>query len=234
MAYEVGDTRRPTLTINPYDGNTIVGLTLTSPLGVVSNITPAGPTAGPLPGDGVWTAPQYTLTSPQTWTERWVATNAVTGLGAGAQTIQIDVEPTPPAAGPGQSAAYATVAQYSAIIGGPLPTNLARLLRVASSTVRGEIGGAYWVTTDAPTLALLAEATCEQVAWARGNGWTNGVPVAIRGVALGSASLGATVNPGAGGSSATPTLSPIARELLLNAGLLGGQPDQFAGVWGVY
>lgn len=228
MAYEVGDTRRPTLTIDPYDGNTVVVLTVTSPLGVATVL----PTAG---AAGTWTAnAAYTLTSPQTWTERWVATNAVTGIGAGSQTIQVDVEPTPPAAGPGQSAAYATVAQYSAIIGGPLPTNLARLLRVASSTIRGEIGGAYWDTTDAPTLAVLVEATCEQVAWARGNGWTSGVPALQRDVGIGSAKLGASSGTQAGGGGAVSTLSPIARELLLNAGLLGGQPDQFVGVWGVY
>lgn len=229
MTYEVGDTRRPTLTINPYDGSTVVVLTITSPLGVVTTPALVGPTAGPNVGDGVWTAPQYTLTAAQDWTERWVSTNAVTGLGAGAQSVTVTVEPAPPAIGPGQSTGYATVAQYAAIIGGPLPANLARLLRVASSTIRNEISGAVFDPADVPTLAVLAEATCEQVAWARSNGWTNGMPVAIRGVAIGTVSLGATVNPGAGGSSATPTLSPIARELLLAAGLLGGEPSQF---WG--
>jgi hypothetical protein len=230
MTYQVGDTRRPTLTINPYDGDTVVVLTVTSPLGVA--VTPAltGPTAGALPGDGVWTAAaSYTLTAAQDWTERWVATNAVTGLGAGSQTETVSVEPISPAAGPGQSTALATVQQYSDIIGGPLPANLARLLRVASSTIRGQISGAVYSTTDTDIMATLVEATCEQVAWATANGWTNGLPTTARAVSIGTVSLGATINPGAGGNSATPTLAPIARELLLQAGLLGGEPDQF---WG--
>jgi hypothetical protein len=229
MTYEVGDTRRPTLTINPYDGNTIVVLTLTSSLGVVTTPALTGPAAGPLPGDGVWTAPQYTLTAAQRWTERWVATNAVTGLGAGAQSVEIDVEPTPPAAGPGQSTGLATVAQYAAIIGGPLPANLARRLRVASSTIRNEVSGAVFDTTDAATLATLAEATCEQVAWGVANGWASGTPTTGRQVSIGTVSLGASSGSTAGGGGAIPTLAPIARELLMNAGLLGGEPTQF---WG--
>jgi hypothetical protein len=223
MTYEVGDTRRPTLTIDVYDVNTVVVLTLVSPSGVTT--TPAVTGVA-----GTWTAnAPYTLTAPGDWTEQWRATNAVTGLGAGATSTTISVDPLPPPLGPGQSTAYATSAQYAAIIGGPLPSNLARLLRVASSTIRSEISGAVYDTADAAVLATLAEATCEQVAWARSNGWTNGVPVTTRGVAIGTVSLGATVNPGAGGSSATAVLSPIARELLLAAGLLGGEPQQF---WG--
>lgn len=228
MTYEVGDTRRPTLTINPYDASTVVVLTVTSPLGIATTPALVGPTAGTAPGDGVWTAPAYTLTAAQTWTERWVATNAVTGLGAGAQTIQVTVEPVAPAAGPGQSTGYATVAQYGQIIGGPLPSNLARLLRVASSTIRNEISGAVYDPTDAATLAVLAEATCEQAAWGSSNGWTTGLPTSARSVSFGSVTIGATTS-GAGGSSAVATLAPIARELLLSAGLLGGEPAQ---VWG--
>lgn len=225
MTYEVGDTRRPTLTIDVYDASTVVVLTLVSPSGVTT--TPAITGAA-----GTWIAnASYTLTEPGDWTEQWRATNAVTGLGAGSTSSTVSVDPLPPAVGPGQSSAFATVAQYASIIGGPLPTNLARLLRVASSTIRGEIGGSVWDITTPATATVLAEATCEQVAWAKSNGWVNGFPVATRALSIGSASLGATINPGAGGSGATPTLSPIARELLLNAGLLGGQPDQFG--WGV-
>lgn len=225
MTYEVGDTRRPTLTIDLYDANTVVVLTVTSPSGVVT--TPAVTGVA-----GTWTAnAPYTLTEPQRWTERWVATNAVTGLGAGAVTTEIDVEPVAPAAGPGQSAAFATVLQYGRIIGGPLPANLARLLRVASSIIRSHIGGAVWDLTDAATAATLAEATCEQVSYAAENGWTTGRPLPVRAVSIGSASLGATINPGAGGNSALPELAPVARELLLNAGLLGGSPEQFAQGW---
>jgi hypothetical protein len=221
MTYEVGDTRRPTLTIDVYDASTVVVLTVVSPSGVITTPAITGVT-------GTWTAnASYTLTEPGDWTEQWRATNAVTGLGAGATSQTVSVDPLPPPLGPGQSASYATPAQYAAIIGGPLPTNLARLLRVASSIIRTEVGGSIWSIADATTAAVLAEATCEQVAWARGNGWTNGYPVATRALSIGSASLGATINPGAGGSGATALLSPIARELLLNAGMLGGEPDQF-------
>lgn len=229
MTYEVGDTRRPTLTINPYDGNTVVVLTITSPTGVVTTPALTGPTAGPLPGDGVWIAPWYTLTAAQDWTERWVSTNVVTGIGAGAKTETISVEPISPAAGPGQTAALATPDQYGKIIGGPLPSNLARLLRVASSTIRREVSGAVYDITDATTLAVLAEATCEQVAWARVNGWTSGAPAIQRDVQIGSARIGAGAATAAGGGKGVPELSPVARELLLNAGLLGGEPGQF---WG--
>jgi hypothetical protein len=219
--YQVGDTRRPTLTINVYDGNTVPVLTVVSPSGVVTVPAITG-------GAGTWTATaSYTLTGPGDWTERWVVTNAVSGLGAGSTSVTITVDPLPPAPGADQSPAFATAQQYADIIGGPIPTNLARLLRVATSVIRQEIGGAIYDSADAATVATLIEATCEQVAWACGNGWTNGYPVATRALSIGSASLGATINPGAGGSGATPTLSPIARELLLNAGLLGGAPDAF-------
>lgn len=225
MTYEVGDTRTPTLTIDTYDTDTVVVLTITSPLGVVTTPVVTGPD-----GSGTWTAPQYTLNAPQRWTERWVSTNTVSGAGAGAATYTFDVDPIQPAAGPGQSTAFATVDQYSKIVGGPLPANLARLLRVASSIIRGEIGGAIWDITNANTAATLAEATCEQVTWAAANGWTNGVPVSSRAISLGSASMGAATNQ-AGGSGATPTLSPVARELLLDADLLGGAPESVV-VWG--
>lgn len=228
MTYEVGGTRRPTLTIDLYDADTVVVLTITSPLGVVS--TPAITGVA-----GTWTADvPYTLTAPQRWYERWISTNAVSGLGAGSKTVAIDVEPTPPAAGPGQTAAYATVAQYAAIIGGPLPTNLARLLRVASATVRRNIGGApIYDAASAAILAALAEATCEQVKYAAENGWTNGRPMPTRAVSIGSAALGATINPGAGGNAPMPELSPISYDLLLEAGLIGGEPSQFFTTWGV-
>jgi hypothetical protein len=231
MTYEVGDTRRPTLTIDPYDGNTVVVLTVTSPLGVVTTPALTGPVAAG--SAGTWTAAaSYTLTAPQRWTERWVATNAVTGVGAGAQSLEIDVEPAPPALGPGQSAGFATVAQYAAIIGGPLPSNLARLLRVASSTIRKEAGLASYDPTDATKIATLVEATCEQVKYALDNGWTNGTPSLTRQLSLGSASIGApAAGGGSGGSGRLPDLSPVAYELLLSAGFIGSEPDEFA-YWG--
>jgi hypothetical protein len=126
------------------------------------------------------------------------------------------------------------VTQYANIIGGTLPTNLARLLRVASRQLDDFLFATFYDTTDAATLAVLAEATCEQVAYMGANGWwsSGGVPAAQRAVSIGSVSLGATINSGSGGNGAVPNISPVAYSLLANAGLVGGQPDTYAlGGW---
>jgi hypothetical protein len=233
MTYQVGDTRRPTLTLSAFDGSTVVVLTTVCEATGVSTVRATTGVAG------TWTAnASYTLTSPGRWAERWVVTNAVTGLGAGSESLTIDVDPLPPALGPGQTGAYATVQQYADIIGGTLPTNLARLLRVASRQLDDFLFSSIYDTTSVTTLATLAEATCEQVAYMGANGWwtTGGVPALARSVSIGSVSLGAPSGSSAGGgSSATiPRISPIAYSLLVNAGLVGGQPDTFAlGGWWV-
>lgn len=232
MTYQVGDPRRPTLAISTYDVNTVVVLTVTcEATGVV--MTPAVTGAG-----GTWTAnASYTLTSPGRWVERWTATNAVSGLGAGtADPVYIDVEATPLALGPGQTPAYATVTQYAQIIGGTIPTNLARLLRIASRQLDDFLFASYYDVTDVATLATLAEATCEQVAYMGVNGWwtTGGVPALAREVSIGSVKIGApsSSSAGGGGSATIPRISPIAYSLLVDAGLVGGQPDTFAlGGW---
>jgi hypothetical protein len=227
MTYQVGDTRRPTLTISTYDGSTVVVLTTVCEATGVSTVRA---TTGVT---GTWTAnAAYTLTSPGRWVERWVATNAVTGLGAGAESLTLDVDPLPPALGPGQTAGYATVQQYADLIGGTLPTNLARLLRVASRQLDDFLFATFYDVTDAPTLAVLAEATCEQVAYMGANGWwaSGGIPAPQRAVSIGSASIGATINSGSGGSGTIPGISPIAYSLLANAGLVGGQPDTYGGL----
>lgn len=233
MVYQVGDTRRPTLTISTYDASTVVVLTTVCEATGISTVRA---TTGV---SGTWTAnAAYTLTSPGRWVERWVVTNAVTGLGAGAESLTLDVDPLPPALGPGQTAGYATVQQYADIIGGTLPTGLARLLRVASRQLDDFLFAGIYDITDAAVLAALAEATCEQVAYAGANGWwtTGGVPALARAVSIGSVSIGAPSGSSAGGgSSATvPKISPIAYSVLVNAGLVGGQPDTFAlGGWWV-
>jgi hypothetical protein len=229
MGYQVGDTRRPTLTLSVFDGSTVVVLTTVCEATGVSTVRP---TTG---ASGTWTAnASYTLDTPGRWFERWTSTNAVTGLGAGYTEVEIDVNPVSPALGPGQTTGYATVTQYANIIGGTLPTNLARLLRVASRQLDDFLFATFYDTTDAATLAVLAEATCEQVAYMGANGWwsSGGVPAAQRAVSIGSVSLGATINSGSGGNGAVPNISPVAYSLLANAGLVGGQPDTYAlGGW---
>jgi hypothetical protein len=228
MTYQVGDTRRPTLTVSTYDASTVVALTTVCEATGVSTVRATTGVAG------TWTAnAAYTLTSPGRWVERWVVTNAVTGLGAGSESLVLDVDPLPPALGPGQTAAYATVQQYADIIGGTLPTNLARLLRVASRQLDDFLFAAFYSSTDVVALAALAEATCEQVAYMGVNGWwaTGGVPAPQRAVSIGSVSIGAAISSGSGGSGAVALISPIAYSLLVNAGLVGGQPDTFGLGW---
>lgn len=210
---EVGDTRRPNLSIDPADADTVAVLTVTSPLAVITpvNVTRVG---------DVWTADAaYTLTSAGDWFERWVATNAVTGIGAGAAEVKVSVEALQPATGTGAGAAYATPTDYANIIGAPMPANLPRLLRVASGQIRDETFAAVFDTTDATVIAALKEATCEQVAWGQANGWTGGYPVAQRAVSIGKVSIGGTSSASSGGSAAIPLLAPAARRILREAGL---------------
>lgn len=230
MTYQVGDTRRPTLTISTYDGNTVVVLTVICEGTGVATVLP---TTGV---SGTWTAnASYTLTSPGRWVERWRVTNAVTGLGAGSESVAIDVEATPPALGPGQTAAYATAQQYADLIGGTIPSNLPRLLRLASRQLDDVMFAAFYDVTDPAVLAVLAEATCEQVAWQGVNGWwtSGGAPAMAREVSFGSVKIGApSGRASGGGSSSVPLIAPAAYTLLLGANLVGGQPDTFYG-WGL-
>lgn len=229
--YQVGGTRRPTLTIDVFDGNTVVTLAVVcEDTGVVLPVAVTGVA-------GTWTAnAPYTITSPGHWVERWTAVNAVSGLGAGKAFFEYDVVATPPALGPGQTAAYATVTQYASIIGGTIPTNLARLLRIASRQLDGFLFSSIYDITDATVLAVLVEATCEQVAYMGVNGWwtTGGIPGPAREISIGSVKVGAPAGSSAGGGGAVSQISPIAYELLLNNGMIGGQPDTYAltGWWG--
>lgn len=218
MAFLIGGTRAPYLDIAPYDGSTVVTLTVTKPDG--TTVTPA--VSGPVlqgSGAGRWSiVTPYTLTQAADWYERWTATNAVTGLGAGSSVTKISVEATPPPLGPGQTAAWATPADYANIIGGVLPDNLLFLLRVATLTLRSETGFALYDATEIPTAAALKEACCLQVKYATDNGWTTGAPVLQRAASIGSVTLGASSSQ-AGGSAPMANISPLALEVLAQAGL---------------
>lgn len=219
--YQIGDTRKPQLDISVYDGSTVVTLNVVCrATGATTPITLSGPVVQP-GGAGRWTAlTDYTLTSASEWVEQWKATNAVTGLGAGAANVTIDVEATPPPAGPGQTPAWATVAQYAAIIGNPLPENLPFKLRVATLQLQDGAAFALYDNAAAVTLAALAEACCLQVRWAIDNGWDAGIAVTQRAVSIGSVSLGATNNSQAGGSGSISPISPLAWAVLDRAGLI--------------
>ena len=183
MTLQIGDTRAPYLDISAYDGNTVVTLTLVSEaLGTSVPVTLTGPAAQ---GGGVgrWSAlTPYTFTAAGRWAEQWRSVNVVTGLGAGAATVELDVEATPPPLGPGQTAAWATVAQYAAIIGNSIPDGLPYKLRVATLQLRPWVAFALYDIGAAATLAALAEACCLQVKHAVDNGWESGAPATQRAV----------------------------------------------------
>jgi hypothetical protein len=233
MALQIGDTRAPFLDVSVYDGNTVVTLQLVSQaLGTTTPLALTGPAAQ---GGGVgrWSAASYTFTAAGRWVERWKVTNAVTGLGAGAVNVELDVEADPPPLGPGQTVAWATVSQYAAIIGNPIPDNLSMKLRVATLQLKPWVSISLYDPAAAATTAALAEACCWQVKWAADNGWETGIPVAQRAVSIGSVSLGATNGSQAGGSGSVGPISPLAWQVLDAAGLIGAHIVTDAYPWWV-
>lgn len=222
MTLQIGDTRSPFLDISAYDGNTIVTLQVVSEaLGTTTPITLTGPVAQ---GGGVgrWSAvAPYTLTAAGGWVERWKSVNAVTGIGAGSVSVELDVEADPPPLGPGQTAAWATVTQYATIIGNPLPDNLPYKLRVATLQLQSAVSLGLYDRAAAATLAALAEACCLQVKHGVDNGWDSGTPVVDRQVSIGSVTIGAASGSQAGGSgSGISPISPLAWQVLDAAGLI--------------
>jgi hypothetical protein len=221
VTYQVGDTRRPFLDIDVYDGSTVVALAVVSQaLGTTTPLAVAGPVVQP-GGAGRWTATaSYTMVAPGPWVERWTSTNIVTGLGAGSAVFEYEVEATPPPLGPGTLEAWATVVQYAQIIGNPLPLSLPYKLQVATLQLRPHVAFSIYDSTDAAVLLALAQACCLQVKWAADNGWDTGLPVSQRAVSIGSVSLGATNNSQAGGSGSINPISPLAWQVLDAAGLV--------------
>lgn len=228
MTLPVGSTRRPTLKISPYDGNTVVVLSIVMPDGSASPLTMTGPV---LQGDGsgLWTASTfYTLSLGGRWYERFTVTNVVTGIGAGSSSVPIDVEPTPPPAG--FTGAWATQTQYVNLIGGPLPAGLPFKLWRATLQLRPHVSGALYRTDDAPTLLTLAQACCLQVAYAVEQGWTTGAAGLAQSGQIGSVRIDAPKRTD-GGSGGIPGISPDAAEVLADAGLLFSAPATDLGWW---
>lgn len=226
--YDVGDTRSATLLISSGgDGTTNAVLTVTLP----DQLTTIMPAVQTTDGGTNWrTSLPYTITQPGDYVESWT----VTGKGAGTEGQIVAVAGTPPVSLAG---AHATPAQYAQYIGGTLPANLVRLLRMASQDVDNALVAAVYTASDATVLAALAEATCEQAADYLAKGWLAGNPLPVSDVRIGSVQLtglyGGTKRQGGATLPVSQTLSPRAFGVLQRAGLTGQPPNTLAAwFWG--
>lgn len=226
--YDVGDTRTATLAITSGgDGTTTAVVTVTRPDG--TTFLPATQTTD---GGTTWrTSLPYTITQAGDWVESWL----VAGKGAGAEGQIVGVAGTPPVSMVG---VYATPSQYAMYIGGTLPANLVRLLRMASQDIDDALIASVYNIGDASVAAALAEAACEQASEYLSKGWLNGYMLPVADVQIGSARLtglmGGTSARG-GGYSVPPgaRLSPRALGVLQRAGLTGQPPNTLAAwFWG--
>lgn len=86
MTYDVGDTARLTLTVDPFDATTNATVQVTAPDGTVSN--PAASTAD---SGETWTA-LAPLSAAGVWYVKWT----VTGTGANVQYDTLEADPPPP------------------------------------------------------------------------------------------------------------------------------------------
>jgi hypothetical protein len=86
MTYDVGDTAKLTLTVDPFDLTTAAAIELFAPDGTSS---PVAPTTAD--GGATWTA-DVTLSSPGQWRAKWT----ITGTGQGVSWDTLDVDPVPP------------------------------------------------------------------------------------------------------------------------------------------
>lgn len=216
MVLQVGDTRRPTLKVSVYDGNTVPSLNIIMPDGSASPLALSGPVAQG-DGSGLWTATTfYTLSVPGRWYERFTVVNLVTGIGAGAESYPVDVEATPPTIPAG---AWATPAQYFALIGGAPPTNLPFLLYRATLQLKPYVDLTLYDPTAADVLAAMASACCLQVAYAQENGWTTGAPVLAAAGQIGSVRVDAPKRSD-GSAASMPGISPEAYQVLQDLGLV--------------
>jgi hypothetical protein len=86
MTYDVGDTAKLTLTVDPFDGTTAATIELFAPDGTSTPLTPT-----PADGGATWTA-QAVLTTAGQWRAKWT----VTGTGEGVSWDMLDVDPVPP------------------------------------------------------------------------------------------------------------------------------------------
>lgn len=86
MTYDVGDTAKLTLTVDPFDGTTAAAITFYAPDGTSTPVTPTTADSG-----ATWTATVALPTAGQ-WRAKWT----VTGTGQGVSWDMLDVDPVPP------------------------------------------------------------------------------------------------------------------------------------------
>lgn len=215
--YDVGDYALATLTVVPFDVDTAVAATVTTPAGVTSSATVD---AGDVPG--AW-AVRLLLTTAGEWRIDW----AVTGTGALVEHTIIEAASSGTAP---LGRVYATTTQLADYTGEALPTGAARLLRRASRRVDDLLRTAVYdvdddgLPTGTAVAAALAEATCAQVEWwgEIGDDGGNGAVAALAGAQIGSVKL-----PGGGGGmgGGIPDYAPDAVAILQRAGLTSAGPQ---------
>lgn len=86
MTYDVGDTAKLTLTVDPHDNTTAAAVELFAPDGTSTPITPTTADTG-----ATWTA-DVALTAAGQWRAKWT----ITGTGQGVSWDTLDVDPVPP------------------------------------------------------------------------------------------------------------------------------------------
>lgn len=215
---DVGDSQEVTLEVNPHDITTAVVLTVIDPDGTVT--TPGVIKEG---GGATWRA-MVTYDKPGTWVLKWV----VTGTGAGSETTQVAVGPTPPAT----RRTYATTADYAEYLGVVPPAGVDLLLARATRLIDQAIMSAVYdvdddgMPTDSAVRSALRDAVVEQAAyWVQTGEDGVGATGEYAKVAIGSVSL-ERPQAGAGGpgSGAARSLAPQAWMILQQAGLTGHGP----------
>jgi hypothetical protein len=218
--YDVGDIATFTLTVDPAAGDTTATVAITDPAGATVAATPS-----PNSSKSRWTA-NATLTSAGIWEATWT----VTGTGAGAETVQILVRPTPSTL-PGRS--YATTGDLAGYLDcGDLPAHAGRRLVRATELIDQTLIGARYpvdaagMPTDQVVADALKWAVCAQVEWWAATGDPDGVGTAEQWdqVQIGSVKLGRSSGGSTGKSAPVPELAPAALRKLQLAGLLPARP----------
>jgi hypothetical protein len=213
--WEAGDLASLTLTVDPADTDTAATATATSPLGTVSTPTLATADSGI-----TWTG-TLAVDVAGLWLVRYV----VTGTGAGVQTTELRVAPTPGVSG----RVYATTEDYANWLQAAPPTGSRRALAAASRTVDRALLTALYATDDDgyPTDDAIAEAllsaTCAQAEHARSVGDPYGLGrVPVQQASIGGASFSRAQSPGT--QATGRDLGPAAYDVLQQAGLTGQEP----------
>lgn len=216
-SFDVGDWRVPYLDVSPYDGTTVVTLTVVAPAGTTTT-----PTVTESATAGRWEGAGYELVTAGEWVERWT----VTGTGRGKERTAVLVAPDPTTV-PSGARVYATTTDLANWLHAAPPGGSRRALEAASREIdRMLLCAVYPVdsTTGLPTDAehsiALRDATCAQADYARGQADPYGIGAdRVTNVSVGSLSYARQPVPGSGAR-----WSQAAWEILQSAGLTGHEP----------